>query len=110
MEETLFIQAKQAGKSIAGLSDDFRNGVLRAVADELVSSQEELLRANAEDLARMDPSSPLYDRLMLTNARIEAIAADMRNVASLPSPLGRVLLERTLPNGLQLRKVAVPSG
>ena len=110
MEETLFIQAKQAGKSIAGLSDGFRNGVLRAVADELVSSQEELLRANAEDLARMDPSSPLYDRLMLTDARIEAIAADMRNVASLPSPLGRVLLERTLPNGLQLRKVAVPFG
>ena len=110
MEETLFIQAKRAGKSIAGLSDDFRNGVLRAVADELVSSQEELLHANAEDLARMDPSSPLYDRLMLTNARIEAIAADMRNVASLPSPLGRVLLERTLPNGLQLRKVAVPFG
>ena len=110
MEETLFIQAKRAGKSIAGLSDDFRNDVLRAVADELVSSQEELLRANAEDLARMDPSSPLYDRLMLTDARIEAIAADMRNVASLPSPLGRVLLERTLPNGLQLRKVAVPFG
>ena len=108
--ETLFIQARQAGKRIAGLSDDFRNDVLRAVADELVSSQEELLRANAEDLARMDPSSPLYDRLMLTDARIEAIAADMRNVASLPSPLGRVLLERTLPNGLQLRKVAVPFG
>ena len=103
--EASFIQAKQAGKRIAGLSDDFRNEVLRAVADELVSSQEELLRANAEDLARMDPSSPLYDRLMLTDARIEAIAADMRNVASLPSPLGRVLLERTLPNGLLLRKV-----
>ena len=45
--ETLFIQAKQAGKSIAGLSDELRNDVLRAVADELVSSQEELLRANA---------------------------------------------------------------
>ena len=108
--EASFIQAKQAGKSIAGLSDEWRNGVLRAVADELVSSKEELLRANAEDLARMDPSSPLYDRLMLTDARIEAIAADMRNVASLPSPLGRVLLDRILPNGLHLRKVAVPFG
>ena len=108
--EASFIQAKQAGKSIAGLSDELRNGVLRAVADELVSSKEELLRANAEDLARMDPSSPLYDRLMLTEARIEAIAADMRNVASLPSPLGRVLLDRILPNGLHLRKVAVPFG
>ena len=108
--EALFIHAKQAGKCIAGLSDDFRNDVLRAVADELVSSKEELLRANTEDLARMDPASPLYDRLMLTDARIDAIAADMRNVASLPSPLGRVLLDRVLPNGLQLRKVAVPFG
>ena len=108
--EALFIQARRAGKSIAGLSDELRNDVLRTVADELVSSKEELLRANAEDLARMDPSSPLYDRLMLTDARIDAIAADMRNVASLPSPLGRVLLDRTLPNGLQLRKVAVPFG
>ena len=108
--EMSFIQAKQAGRKIAGLSDEIRNGVLNAVADELVSSKEELLRANAKDLARMDPSSPLYDRLMLTDARIEAIAADMRNVASLPSPLGRVLLDRILPNGLHLRKVAVPFG
>ena len=108
--EECFIQAKQAGKRIAGLSDDFRNEVLRAVADELVASREELLQANALDLARMDKSSPLYDRLMLTAERIDGIAADMRNVASLPSPLGRVLLDRILPNGLHLRKVAVPFG
>ena len=108
--ESTFIQARQAGKSIAGLSDRVRNDVLRAVADELVSSKEELLEANALDLSRMDPASPLYDRLMLSSARIEAIAADMRSVASLPSPLGRVLLDRILPNGLHLRKVAVPFG
>ena len=108
--ETSFIQARQAGKSIAGLSDEVRNAVLTAVADELVASKQEWLRANALDLARMDPASPLYDRLMLTEARIDAIAADMRNVASLPSPLGRVLLDRILPNGLHLRKVAVPFG
>jgi glutamate-5-semialdehyde dehydrogenase len=108
--EAFFKQARQAGKSIARLSDEMRNGVLAAVADELVSSKEELLRANALDLARMDKSSPLYDRLMLTDARIEGIAADMRNVASLPSPLGRVLTDRVLPNGLHLRKVAVPFG
>ena len=108
--ETSFIQARQAGKSIAGLSDEVRNAVLMAVADELVASRQEWLRANALDLARMDPASPLYDRLMLTEARIDAIAADMRNVASLPSPLGRVLLDRILPNGLHLRKMAVPFG
>ena len=108
--EQSFIQAKEAGKRIAGLSDEVRNAVLNAVADELVSSRDELLQANARDLARMDPASPLYDRLMLTEARIDAIAADMRNVAALPSPLGRVLLDRVLPNGLRLRKVAVPFG
>ena len=108
--ESFFIQAKQAGKSIAGLSDEMRGSVLTAIAEELVSFKHELLRANAMDLARMDPSSPLYDRLMLTDARIEGIAADIRNVASLPSPLGRVLLDRILPNGLHLRKVAVPYG
>ena len=108
--ETSFIQARQAGKSIAGLSDEVRNAVLMAVADELVASRQEWLRANALDLARMDPASPLYDRLMLTEARIDAIAADMRNVASLPSPLGRILLDRILPNGLHLQKVAVPFG
>ena len=108
--EEYFINARQAGKSVAGLSDDVRDKVLLAVADELVKSKQELLDANALDLARMDKSSPLYDRLMLTDARIEGIAADMRNVAGLPSPLGRVLLDRVLPNGLHLRKVAVPFG
>jgi glutamate-5-semialdehyde dehydrogenase len=108
--EASFKQAKQAGKRVACLSDEVRNIVLQAVADELTSSKAELLQANATDLARMDKSSPLYDRLMLTDARIEGIAADMRNVAGLPSPLGRVLLDRTLPNGLHLRKVSVPFG
>ena len=108
--EASFKQAKQAGKRVACLSDEVRNIVLQAVADELTASKAELLQANAMDLARMDKSSPLYDRLMLTDARIEGIAADMRNVAGLPSPLGRVLLDRTLPNGLHLRKVSVPFG
>ena len=108
--EEYFINARQAGKSVASLSDDVRDKVLLAVADELVKSKQELLEANALDLARMDKSSPLYDRLMLTDARIEGIASDMRNVAGLPSPLGRVLLDRVLPNGLHLRKVAVPFG
>lgn len=106
----IFIQARKAGRALAALSDERRNKILLAVADEMIASKAELLRANELDLARMDRRSPLYDRLMLTEARIEGIAADMRNVASLPSPLGRVLLERTLPNGLHLRKVAVPFG
>ena len=70
----------------------------------------ELLSANAGDLARMDPANPLYDRLKLTPERLAGIAADMRKVAQLPSPLGRTLEDRTLPNGLRLRKVSVPFG
>ena len=108
--EEFFIKARQAGKSVAALDDATRNKVLLAVADALESSAPELLRANELDLARMDRRSPLYDRLMLTEARIKGIASDMRNVAGLPSPLGRVLLDRVLPNGLHLRKVAVPFG
>ena len=58
----------------------------------------------------MDPANPLYDRLKLTPERLEGIASDMRQVAKLPSPLGRILEDRTLPNGLRLRKVSVPFG
>ena len=108
--KVLFIEARKAGKALAALSDETRNKILLAVAEEMIASKAELLRANELDLARMDRRSPLYDRLMLTEARIEGIAADMRNVALLPTPLGRVMLDRVLPNGLHLRKVAVPFG
>lgn len=108
--DEIFVKVKEASRQVAILSDEKRNEVLLAVADALEASQDELLAANGEDLSRMDMSSPLYDRLMLTPARIAGIASDMRNVASLPCPTGRVLLQRTLPNGLELRKVAVPFG
>lgn len=108
--DEIFINVRKAGKRVAALSDEKRNEVLLQVADAICTAKDELLRANAEDLSRMDKASPLYDRLMLTPSRIDAIASDMRNVASLPSPLGRVLKENTLPNGLHLRRVAVPFG
>ena len=109
MTET-FKKAKEAGRRLALMTDDERGEVLRSVADAIVDNKERLLRANAEDLAKMDRSNPLYDRLMLTDDRLEAIAADMRAVAGLPSPLGRTLTERTLENGLRLKKVSVPFG
>ena len=58
----------------------------------------------------MDPANPKYDRLKLTDERLEGIASDMRNVAALPSPLGRILEETVRPNGLHLKKVSVPFG
>ena len=106
----IFENTKAASRLLATLTDEQRNEVLTAVADAIVAQKERLLAANAADLERMDPSNPLYDRLMLTDARLEAIASDMRHVAALPSPLGRVLMQRTLPNGLRLSRVSVPFG
>ena len=106
----IFSAVKTASRKIALLSDDKRNEVLRAVADAIITHQESLLQANAKDLERMSPENPLYDRLQLTTKRLEGIASDIRNVSTLPSPLGHVSKERTLPNGLRLHRVSVPFG
>ena len=106
----IFSAVKTASRKIALLSDDKKNEVLRAVADAIIAHQESLLQANAKDLERMSPENPLYDRLQLTTKRLEGIASDIRNVSTLPSPLGHVSKERTLPNGLRLHRVSVPFG
>ena len=105
-----FQQVKTASRLLATLTDQQRSDVLMAVADAIIENQETILVANREDLAKMSPDNPLYDRLQLTEARLEAIASDMRHVAALPSPLGRVSQQRTLPNGLRLHRVSVPFG
>ncbi len=86
------------------------NQVLEDVADAAIENTSYILSENVKDLSRMDMKDPKYDRLMLTADRIKGIAADMRNVAKLPSPLGRVLGETTRPNGLKITKVSVPFG
>ena len=106
----IFEQVKRASKTLLTLTDERRNEILLAVADAIIYNKVELLAANAKDLARMEKTNPLYDRLLLTEQRLEGIAADMRHVAELPSPLGRILLKRILPNGLRLRRVSVPFG
>ena len=103
-------KTKAASRLLATISDDKRNEILLAVADAIIANKERILKANAEDLAKMDPKYPLYDRLQLTDKRLEDIASDMRNVSKLPSPLGRILKESTLPNGLILKRVSVPFG
>ena len=103
-------RTKAASRLLATIADDKRNEILLAVADAIIANKERILKANAEDLAKMDPKNPLYDRLQLTDKRLEDIASDMRNVSKLPSPLGRVLKESTLPNGLRLKRVSVPFG
>ena len=106
----LFENTKTASRMLAIISDERRNEILSAVADAICSQKERILAANAKDLCRMDKANPLYDRLQLTPGRLDGIASDMRNVASLPSPLHRVLCERTLPNGMRLKRVSVPFG
>lgn len=108
--EQTFKRAKDAGKCLTRISDEQRNQILNAVADAIIYNKERILQANANDLSRMDKSNPLYDRLMLTEKRLEDIAGDMRNVAKLPTPLGHITKERTLPNGLYLRRMSVPFG
>ena len=109
LKET-FERVKRASKSLALLSDERRNEILNAVADAIIASQERILKANSEDLAKMERSNPLYDRLQLTESRLAGIAGDMRNVATLPSPLGHITKQKTLPNGLRLCRVSVPFG
>ena len=106
----IFEKVKRASKSLALLTDQQRNDVLHAVADAIIQNKEKILAANAEDLAKMERSNPLYDRLMLTDQRLNDIAGDMRNVATLPTPLGHVTKQKTLPNGLRLCRVSVPFG
>ena len=109
LKET-FERVKKASKSLALLTDAQRNDILNAVADAIIAQQARILKANAQDLAKMDPSNPLYDRLQLTESRLEGIASDMRNVATLPTPLGHITKQKTLPNGLRLCRVSVPFG
>ncbi len=105
-----FKKVKTASKSLALLTDEKRNEILMAVAEAIVDYKERILAANEKDLAKMDIKNPLYDRLQLTVKRLDDIAADMRNVASLPTPLGHITKQKTLPNGLRLCRVSVPFG
>ena len=105
-----FKRVKAASKSLVFLTDDHRNEVLQALADAIESHIDCLLAANTIDLSCMDKANPMYDRLQLTPQRLHDIANDMRHVSQLPSPLGRTLKEKTLDNGLHLRRVSTPFG
>ena len=110
MINNLLEQALIASRQLISLDDKVINCVLSDIADTLLSRQTEVLAANMEDLKRMDPANPKYDRLKLTAERLRGIAEDMKNVASLPSPLGKLLSEVTRPNGMVIQKISVPFG
>lgn len=110
MINPIFEQVKCASRSLTLIPDNRRDEILLAVADAIGDNEAILLEANAKDLSKMEKSNPLYDRLQLTHDRLCGIASDMRHVAALPSPLGKVLKDKVLDNGLHLRRVSVPFG
>ena len=109
VKEQLTLVVK-ASRKLNLVSEEKINKVLLDVAEAAIENTAFILQENAKDLSRMDPSDPKYDRLMLTADRIKGIASDINNVATLPSPLGRILSAITRPNGLQITKISVPFG
>ena len=105
-----FQNALSASQELNLLSVRKINEVLLKIADATEKSTGYILRENQKDLARMESSDPKYDRLKLTADSLRSIADDIRNVASLPSPLGRILSDTVRPNGLKITKVTVPFG
>lgn len=112
MDDTkqLFEAAKIAGRNLLLLKEEQINYLLEAIAKETEAKTHYILSENLKDLQRMDKDNPKYDRIKLTEERILGIVSDIRNVISLPSPIGRILDKRTLSNGLHLSKKAVPFG
>ena len=100
----------KASRLLNLITEEKINTVLLALADEAVAATGDILAANALDLAALETSNPLYDRLLLTPERIKSIANDIRNVAALPSPLGKTLMETERPNGMKITKISVPFG
>lgn len=101
---------QKASRSLNLAGEDTIHQVLDALAEEAVKQTEMILAENARDLSAMDSSNPMYDRLLLTKERIAGIAGDIRNVALLPSPVGRTLMETVRPNGMKIKKITVSFG
>ena len=99
-----------ASRTLNLINDETINQVLLALADEAIAQADSILAENAKDLAAMDRTNPMYDRLLLSKERIAGIAADIRNVATLPSPLGKQLMATERPNGMKISKITVPFG
>ncbi len=105
-------RAKLAKNSLAGMTEKQKNEALEKMAESLTAHTREILAANALDTeaARGTISDVMLDRLMLNESRIQAMAEGIRQVISLPDPVGRILRKETRPNGLTIERIAVPIG
>ncbi len=106
----LLTAAKNASRTLLSLEEATTNALLIRLSEALTAGMQDILTANAEDLGSVPADYPYADRLRLTEARIADMADGLRQVASLPSPLGRTLMETVRPNGMRIRKVSVPFG
>jgi glutamate-5-semialdehyde dehydrogenase len=104
------LRARAASAHLALLSTEEKNALLRAVADAIEAREKSILAANKEDIENSGLKGAMHDRLLLTSARIKDMARDVREVATLPDPIGETLAQWTKSNGLQIRKVRVPLG
>lgn len=101
---------KEASYKLAVVTEERVNAVLLALADLLETNIEEIIEENAKDLEQISPEEHIYDRILLDEGRIKAIADSVRDIAAYHSPVGNILEEKTLDNGLQLKKVSAPIG
>ncbi|MDP4207292.1 MAG: glutamate-5-semialdehyde dehydrogenase [Bacteroidota bacterium] len=108
--QDIFSRVKDASRDLTKLNENTINCLLSFLADEAEKQTAFILAENQKDLDQMDLQNPKYDRLKLTADRIKGIAVDIRNVAKLESPLGKILDQKELPNGLKISKVSVPLG
>ncbi len=104
------IEALNASRELNLIDAETINQVLLALADETIIKTDDILSANLKDLAAMEKSNPMFDRLLLTKERLVSIASDIRNVVSMPSPLGKVIMQTDRPNGMRISKITVPFG
>lgn len=108
--QNALIKANKAKTALQRLSESQLKKLLAAISNAIIKNEAAILKANQKDLAAKDPNDPKNDRLMLNSQRLKNIAAAIKNVAKLPDPSGAVLVQKTLPNGIKLKKVAVPLG
>ena len=108
--QNILINAQQAKKSIQGTNDKGKAELLHRLADLVASRSKEILSENQKDVLKLDPNDPKLDRLLLTQERIVSLCNSLKAVAGLPDPTGVLISEKTLENGLNVKKVTVALG
>ena len=108
--QIIFEKAQKVAATLSALSGEKRNEILLFIGESVIKETDRILSENQKDLARMEVSDPKYDRLKLTEERIEGMVSDLKSVTRLPSPLGKILSETIRPNGLKITKRIVPFG